>query len=260
MVFSHWKVYFNSGHFAPHFPSSLSIVEGNLILTFCPKGIFKLAITYFSSYWLGRKHVLYNSSRKRKQQAILGSKSQHSTPENTSRKLFIYHLFHQLFLLHFLNAQLQTQLIFLSLCSQFREKAPFPSLTSRSSKAWVSGPRHRLKHAMGSWLCAPAHQSELGEWCVYGTRSLSTILRWSEFQHKFNTKWKHLHLEGRWGQKRGKKTQEVKAMSTRFKNRFISFAPVTNFQMPLGPWFQLQPMEGSEAALAKRKLTPKLRD
>lgn len=105
--------------------------------------------------------MLYNSSRKRKQQAILGSKSQHSTPENTSRKLFIYQLFHQLFPLHFLNAQLQTQLFFLALCSRFREKAPFPSLISRSSKVWVSDPRHRLKHTMGSRLCLPAHQRKI---------------------------------------------------------------------------------------------------
>lgn len=133
-----------SDRFTPHFPPLLNILEGILILQFFSKGIFKLEITYFCSYWHGRKHVLYNSSRKLKQENILGSNSQHSELANTSRKLFIYHLLRQFFLHSFSSifstSTAAVSFVFLSLCSWFRKKSPFPSVNSRSSKVCVSCP------------------------------------------------------------------------------------------------------------------------
>lgn len=146
--------------FTPHFLLLLNIREGILILKFCSKGIFKLEITYFCSYWHGRKHVFYNSSRKLNQEDILGSNSQHSKLANTGRKLFIYHLFHQFFLHPFSSifsvSTAAVSFVFLSLCIWFREKSPFPSINS-SRKVCVSGPWCRLKHTMGSQLHVLAH-------------------------------------------------------------------------------------------------------
>lgn len=60
------------------------------------------------------------------------------------------------------------------------------------------------------------------------TRSLRIRLYWQEFQHKFRAKWKHSHLEGRFGQEMGTK-QEVKAMGINFKNFFIGFGTSNQF-------------------------------
>lgn len=85
--------------------------------------------------------MLHNSSRNLNQEGVLGSNNQHSKPDSTDRKLFIYHLFHQSFLCSFSSVlsifTAAASFVFLSLGIWFREKSPTPLMNNRSSKICV---------------------------------------------------------------------------------------------------------------------------
>lgn len=129
---------------------------------FCSKGIFKLEMRDFWSYWHGRCSTSHPETWNKR--VSLGATVSHSKPDCTSRKLFIYHVFHQFFLCSFSSIlsifTAATSFVFLSLGIWFREKSPTPPMNSRSSKICVWGPWCRLTPPLGLQIRVLAHYTE----------------------------------------------------------------------------------------------------